>query len=535
MERLGGGEGVISASKIIGSCWNILDNATYGPTGAWRITGNSIEDAACAEIAFIQAVAGVEHANAVIVGNQLNSLGAGKQTYYGLIYASTGTPTSKPKWLENVTISGNVLLGGSTLGQGLVNFQDGAGISIAGNVFNNQSNDGSGGAIQIGSSALAVTISGNTPERLGNGGLFGTVYWPVVNTSLSPAPNLLINGGMAIDQINEGALVSVGSAGQRPTCVDAWRAQFTTAATGITCQRVTNAPPDAQFATEIIIGTGSATVNAGDYGRLQSYVEGSQLQALAFGGANAKPVTASIWLNSSIAATVGIAIKNAANSRSYVSLCSITATNTWTKCAWVIPGDVTGTWVLSGTAAGLSFNVSMEAGANSQGAANTWLGSDTHSTSAQTQFTTTTGATLRIGAPKLEISSVPTPFVTGDTTTELMRAQRQYIKTFPQGTAPANSAGLAGALCTVGASTTIGSIGTEWRFPVEMRASPTITTYNPSAGNANWRNVTGAADAVVSVDVAVAKGTTGVPIDEITTAPVVASKYCIHAAADARF
>lgn len=67
-----------------------------------------------------------------------------------------------------------------------------------------------------------------------------------------------------------------------------------------------------------------------------------------------------------------------------------------------------------------------------------------------------------------------------------------------------------------------------------MRASPTITTYNPSAANANWRNVTGAADAVVNVDPAAAKGTTGVFIGEQTTAPVAGSSYCIQAAADAR-
>jgi hypothetical protein len=132
------------------------------------------------------------------------------------------------------------------------------------------------------------------------------------------------------------------------------------------------------------------------------------------------------------------------------------------------------------------------------------------------------------------VSPVPTPFIPLQYKDEIEIASRYYAKTFPQGTAVAQTGGLAGSLCTVGESTTIATLGVEWRFPVEMRASPTIVTYNPSAGNANWRNVTGAADVTVSVDVPVAKGTTGVPINEITDAPTVASKYCIHATADAR-
>jgi hypothetical protein len=32
-----------------------------------------------------------------------------------------------------------------------------------------------------------------------------------------------------------------------------------------------------------------------------------------------------------------------------------------------------------------------------------------------------------------------------------------------------------------------------------MRAAPTITTYNPSAANANWRDVTAAADRTPTV------------------------------------
>lgn len=175
-EYRAGGDIAISGSKFIGSCWGFLDNATYGPTGSVRISGNSIEDAACADIGFMQTTSGIEHSNFVVVGNQFHSLGAGGQSYYGLVYATTGTPTSKPKWLENVVVTGNVLLGASTLGQGIVNFQDGAGILIDDNVVNNQGNNGSGGALVVGSAATNVVIGPqNVQERLGDGGMWGTI------------------------------------------------------------------------------------------------------------------------------------------------------------------------------------------------------------------------------------------------------------------------------------------------------------------------------------------------------------------------
>lgn len=128
----------------------------------------------------------------------------------------------------------------------------------------------------------------------------------------------------------------------------------------------------------------------------------------------------------------------------------------------------------------------------------------------------------------------PATFVHPSYFESLTRAQLSYRKTFPYATVPAQNAGVAGALCTVGTSTTAGALGLQWQFGTAMRASPTITTYNPSAANANWRDTTAGADAVVQVDTMSAKDEKGVFIGEQTTAPVAADKYCIQATADAR-
>jgi len=81
---------------------------------------------------------------------------------------------------------------------------------------------------------------------------------------------------------------------------------------------------------------------------------------------------------------------------------------------------------------------------------------------------------------------------------EFMRCSRYYQKTFPYGTVPAQSGGVAGSQAVV--SGAAASFGGSFDYPQgRMRATPgTLTTYNPSAGNANFRDVTNSADRVVT-------------------------------------
>lgn len=115
----------------------------------------------------------------------------------------------------------------------------------------------------------------------------------------------------------------------------------------------------------------------------------------------------------------------------------------------------------------------------------------------------------------------------------LIGCKRHYQSTFPYGTAPAPNAGLAGSIGFTSQITTAGSAFTQWNFPVEMRISPAITTFNPSAANANWRDVTGGGDVVVSVDPNSTKGTKGAFISSQTTALTATHNLYIHAQAEA--
>src|SRR5579883_2831585 len=83
---------------------------------------------------------------------------------------------------------------------------------------------------------------------------------------------------------------------------------------------------------------------------------------------------------------------------------------------------------------------------------------------------------------------------------ELERAQRYYAKTFPLTTAPAQNAGTSGALvATQGVGAATAQKGVFWSFPTRMIKAPGLTLFNPSAANAQVRNLDTNSDCSASV------------------------------------
>lgn len=162
----------------------------------------------------------------------------------------------------------------------------------------------------------------------------------------------------------------------------------------------------------------------------------------------------------------------------------------------------------------------------------------TNVTQAELQFTWTPVGTagandwFSIDDLQLETSAAVTPFERRQFAEERELCMEHYRSSFPYGTAPAQSAAVAGAL-TVKNPIALGDPAIWVGFDPPMRTTPTLTTYNPSAANANWRDVTAGADATVSVDPATSIGPTGVLIATSGTVTALGDVLCIHYAADA--
>ncbi len=102
---------------------------------------------------------------------------------------------------------------------------------------------------------------------------------------------------------------------------------------------------------------------------------------------------------------------------------------------------------------------------------------------------------------QLEVSQAATPFERTPDDVETSRCQRYFFKTFPQATAPAQNAGRAGVrTATASGTATAKAVQIQIDYPVPMLADPAVTSFNPSAANANIRDLDGAADVTVGVE-----------------------------------
>ena len=117
----------------------------------------------------------------------------------------------------------------------------------------------------------------------------------------------------------------------------------------------------------------------------------------------------------------------------------------------------------------------------------------------------TVGHALFAAQAQLELGSAATPYGREPWERVLAKTDRFFAKTFLEGTAPAQNAGLAGAIQGHNGSSFNNNEFATWQFPTRMLATPTtVVTYNPSAANANWTSGNAAAlnnlgDAAVSV------------------------------------
>ncbi len=107
------------------------------------------------------------------------------------------------------------------------------------------------------------------------------------------------------------------------------------------------------------------------------------------------------------------------------------------------------------------------------------------------------GKWLQVSSLRICLGHHDTGFQLRPVADDLLACQRHFYKTFDQDTAPAQNAGTTGALVAV-ASTVQHRAYYDVRFPVPMRATPSLTTYNPSAVNSSARNIANSSDTPIA-------------------------------------
>ena len=312
--------------------------------------------------------------------------------------------------------------------------------------------------------------------------------------------NRIINAAMAIDQVNEGAAYSVPATNSPIYSLDQWIAACeSSTATGITTQRVSDAPAGFSNSLKVTVGTGASSVGATDFLLLSQRIEANNLSDLNYGTSNAAPVSISFWVKSSVTGTFAVALQNApAYGRSLVQKFTVTTAGVWQLITLpLIPGDQAGTWNNSGVNAGLEVFIGIAAGSTYQTSSlNAWAGTTAFGSTSQTNgVLTTTSATFQITGVMLNPGPFCLPFETRSVQQDLALCQRYYEKTFNTGVAVAQNAGIGtGEIFILSNNTSAAVNYFLWQFATRKRTAATAVTYNPAAANANWRDTTTSAD-----------------------------------------
>ena len=283
--------------------------------------------------------------------------------------------------------------------------------------------------------------------------------------SLQGFRNRIINGDMRIDQRNAGASVATSS-GSSAYVVDRWAVYYDATSKLTAQQNAGSVTPPTGYSKYLGVTSSSAyTVGAGERFALLQSIEGFNMADLDWGTANAKTITLSFWVRSSLTGTFGGALRNGnTGNPSYPFTYTISAANTWEQKSVTIAGPTTGTWD-STNGSGIQVWISLGTGSTYSGTAGSWAATTYFSATGATSVVGTNGATFYITGVQLEVGSVATPFERRDYGRELMLCQR-YCQKYPDGT---NNFG---ALTNGNCSTTTRLQGV-FTYPVPMRASPT--------------------------------------------------------------
>jgi len=286
--------------------------------------------------------------------------------------------------------------------------------------------------------------------------------------------NRIINGAMVINQrAFSGNPVNAYT-------VDRW--QVSVSQTGkISAAQSTTAPTG--FVNSLLLTSLSAyTVGSGEQFILDQPIEGFNCSDLGWGTANAKTVTLSFQVYSSLTGTFGGSLQNNAYNRSYPFTYSIPVANTWTTISVTIAGDTSGTWTTDNSA-GIRVNFGLGVGSTLSNTAGSWSSGNYSSATGATSVVGTNGATFYITGVQLEVGSSATGFEYRQYGQELALCQRYFEKSYNDGVALGTST-LNGIVANAGVQGAVSSSEVDGgtSFKVTKRATPSMA-YWDAVGN----------------------------------------------------
>jgi hypothetical protein len=293
--------------------------------------------------------------------------------------------------------------------------------------------------------------------------------------------NRIINGAMEIDQRYSGSSNTKNAGSSDTYHLDRWLAANVSDAV-YTVQQVEDGPTGFKNSLKITVTTADSSIGSGQINLIRQSIEGLNVADLAWGTANAKTITLSFWVKSSLTGQFGGSLTNSATNRSRTFSYTISSANTWEYKTVTISGDTTGTW-LTTNGVGVRLDWNLGTGSTYLAASGTWNASNLVGVTGDTSIVSTLNATWQITGVQFEVGSVATPFERRPYGLELQLCQRYFYSgsTFPINLGHTRREGGNLAITYV-------------KFPTTMRATPTGSTtgtWQYYSNSSVWTNAFG--------------------------------------------
>jgi len=296
--------------------------------------------------------------------------------------------------------------------------------------------------------------------------------------------NLIINGATQVAQRGTSATAAGASGVYR---IDRFEG-FAGGGGAYTMEQSTTVPNSTfKNSAKLVVTTADSSIAASDYYAFNYNIEGQDIVPTAYGTSNAKSLSLSFHVRSSVTGTYSVTCYNHDGTRGYINTFSISSADTWTEVNLTWPGDTGGTWNKDNTK-GMVIRFDLGGGSSGHGTANQWTTSGTFAanrTSGSVDWIANNGATFYITGVQLELGEQATPFEHRSFGDEMRRCQRYYERSYRNNVYFMNNS--SGAQIQRQAH----------YFQVQKRAAPTVTqTKTTGSGGSTVSNVGTAIDGV---------------------------------------
>ena len=285
----------------------------------------------------------------------------------------------------------------------------------------------------------------------------------VADTAVHGRRNMIINGAMQVAQ--RGTSFSTSTSQYTLDRMRRSESSLSTAVIGV--EQSTDAPDGFSYSFKATTTTVEGAVNTADaYYPLVYRIEAQDLQHLQYATTNAKTLTASFWVKSSVTGTYVLSLYNSDNARMIGKTYSVNTANTWEYKTLTFSGDTTDGFN-NDTGTGLELYFAAGAGSNftSGTLASSWedYSAANFLAGQSVNLQNTLNATWQITGVQLEVGDTATPFEHRSYGEELALCQRYYSQA---------------SLTVDGLDVGDTSYNAYIWFKSSMRASPSVTQTN---------------------------------------------------------